>query len=146
MRDLSPAALICAVLSGLLGLSHLFYPWNPPLQKWKSCAGAARRTLLLLAFYFTAYLVAIFIIFFEVTSQLVPRLLFELCWLNGLCVEVRITLFRNTTANRKPGRLSTKTLFNTLRNPCIVHTSYTGSNYRCGGWLTSVRWLCDLDL
>ena len=116
MRDLSLAALICAVFSGLFGLAHMFRSWSSPLQKWKLCNDAARRISLLLSFYFTAYFTAIFVIFLEVTSQSASKLLFELCWLNGLCVQVRIILFLNATTDQTPGCLSPESLFNTLRN------------------------------
>lgn len=144
MRDLSPAALICAVFSGLFGLAHMFRPWNSPLQKWKLCNDAARRILLLLSFYFTAYFTTIFVIFLEVTSHSASKLLFELCWLNGLCVQVRIILFLNATTNQTPGCLSPENLFNTVRNPCIAHTSYTAFDHCCDRWLTSSRRLCGL--
>jgi hypothetical protein len=114
MRDLSSAALTCAVLSGLFGLAHMFSPWNSPLQKWKSYTAAARRTLFLLAFYFTLYLVTIFIVSVEVTSHLASQLLFELCWLNGLCVEVRTILCIKAITYKNLGRLTPQSFFNTI--------------------------------
>ena len=114
MRDLSSAALICAVLSGLFGLAHMLSPWNSPLQKWKSYTAAARRTLFLTAFYFTLYFVTIFIVSVEVTSHLASQLLFELCWLNGLCVEVRTILCIKAITYKNLGRLTPQSFFNTI--------------------------------
>ncbi|KAF1975427.1 hypothetical protein BU23DRAFT_597619, partial [Bimuria novae-zelandiae CBS 107.79] len=93
MRDLSPAALICAVLSGLLGLAQVFRLWDSKPLLRESCASVTRRNFLL-AFYFTVYFVAILVLFFEVTSSLAPQSLFELSWLNGFCVEA-VFLQRN---------------------------------------------------
>ncbi|KAF2199835.1 hypothetical protein GQ43DRAFT_100918 [Delitschia confertaspora ATCC 74209] len=100
MRGLSPAVFICVVFictvfTGLLGLAQIICPWDPksPIRIWNSCPRVTQRNFLLSVSYFTAFLIAVFILFsvwLEATSHIAFQLLLELSWLNGLSIEALI--------------------------------------------------------
>ncbi|KAH8726667.1 hypothetical protein GQ44DRAFT_725861 [Phaeosphaeriaceae sp. PMI808] len=128
MHDPSPVGLIpavffCTVFTGLLGLAQVFRPWDPRslVRKWESCSSAAQRNFLLLVLYFSAFLIAILILWGVWLGTPYPtlQLLLKLSWLNGLSIEVCTNPFRKETANRNLGSRSFEDLFNTPYRPLI---------------------------
>ncbi|KAF2204552.1 hypothetical protein GQ43DRAFT_460624 [Delitschia confertaspora ATCC 74209] len=103
MHGLSPAVFTCAVfistvLTSLLGFAQIFRPWDSKSPVWvlKSWSSVTQRNFLLLLSYFTAFLVAVLVLFGiwqGFTSHIALQLLLELSWLNGLSIEA-VLIFR----------------------------------------------------